>query len=109
MPKPAAVFTALSDPTRRGILESLQNGGQPAGKIAGLFHVSWPAISRHLRILKAAGLVWETRDGRTRYYELNPAALQPALTWLAQFRPNQTRQVSSSAPGPSLIGREYTS
>jgi DNA-binding transcriptional ArsR family regulator len=109
MAKPSPVFAAVADPTRRAILEGLRPGGQTAGKIASLFDISWPAISRHLRVLKAAGLVWETRDGRTRYYELNHDALRPALTWLAQFRVSPVQLVGSPATGPSLVGREYTS
>ena len=108
MAKPNPVFLALADPTRRIILEALRQRGQTAGSIASLFEVSWPAISRHLRVLKSAGLIWETRDGRTRHYELNPDALRPALTWLTQFRTDAVRTVSTS-PGPGLIGREYTS
>lgn len=109
MAKPDPVFAALADPTRRSILEGLGPGGQTAGKIAALFDVSWPAISRHLRILKAAGLVWETRDGRIRYYELNHDALRPVLAWLSQFRRDQSQPVLNPVPGPSLVGREYTS
>jgi DNA-binding transcriptional ArsR family regulator len=109
MTKPSSIFAALADPTRRTILEALRQGGQPAGSIAALFDVSWPAISRHLRVLKSAGLVWETRDGRTRYYELNQDALRPALTWLTPFRAEPVRSVSTPAAGPSLVGREYTS
>ena len=108
MAKSNPVFVALADPTRRTILEALRQRGQTAGSIASLFEVSWPAISRHLRVLKSAGLVWETRDGRTRYYELNPDALRPILTWLTQFRTDPARSVSVP-PGPGLIGREYTS
>ena len=108
MAKPNPVFLALADPTRRIILEALRQRGLTAGSIASLFAVSWPAISRHLRVLKSAGLVWETRDGRTRYYELNPDALRPVLTWLTQFRTDPVRTVSIP-PGPGLLGREYTS
>ena len=109
MAPPTLTFGALSDPTRRSIMESLREGGQTAGKIASLFDISWPAVSRHLRILKAAGLVWESRDGRTRYYELNPDSLRPALAWLTQFRTDPGRVFTVAPPGPSQIGREYTS
>jgi DNA-binding transcriptional ArsR family regulator len=108
MAKPNPVFLALADPTRRMILEALRQGGQTAGNIASLFEVSWPAISRHLRVLKSAGLIWETRDGRTRHYELNLDALRPAETWLSQFRTDPVRTLSAS-PGPGSISREYTS
>ena len=108
MAKPNAAFAALADPTRRTILESLRGGGQTAGEIAGQFKVSWPAVSRHLRILKAAGLIWETKDGRSRYYEVNLPALHPVLSWLGQF---QSAPAPRPAPvsGLSSAGREYTS
>jgi DNA-binding transcriptional ArsR family regulator len=106
MAKTASIFAALSDPTRRAILDSLRGGGGTAGHIAGQFRISWPAISRHLRILKAAGLVWETRDGRSRYYEINQQALFPAVNWLDQFR-GPAR--ATTAPAPSSAGREYSS
>ena len=107
MAKPNSTFVALADPTRRRILEILRQGGQTAGNIAAGFDVSWPAISRQLRILKAAGLVWETREGRIRYYELNPEALRSAMAWLTQFRPEPVRALPP--PAPSLVGREYIS
>jgi DNA-binding transcriptional ArsR family regulator len=109
MAPPALIFAALADPTRRAILENLRQGGQTAGKIASLFDISWPAISRHLRILKAASLVWESRDGRSRYYELNPDALRPALTWLTKFRAEPGLIIAVTSPSPSQVGREYTS
>jgi DNA-binding transcriptional ArsR family regulator len=109
MAKPALIFAALADPTRRSILESLRGGGELAGVIAARFDISWPAISRHLRILKSAGLIWETRAGRSRYYEINPQALSPVLAWLGQFRTDPVRQPSLSLPGSSPVGREYTS
>jgi DNA-binding transcriptional ArsR family regulator len=107
MAKVPAVFTALADPTRRAILESLREGGRTAGMIAAQFNVSWPAISRHLRLLRTAGLVWETREGRTRYYEINQQALASALTWLGQFRPDPVRSLPVSPI--SSAGREYIS
>ena len=108
MPKSDFAFAALADPTRRAILESLKSGGQLAGNIAGQFKVSWPAISRHLRVLKSAGLIWETRDGRSRYYEINQQALASVMGWLAQFRTDPVRPPVPVAQ-PSSMGREYTS
>lgn len=109
MAKPNTAFAALADPTRRAILESLKDGGQTAGNIAARFRVSWPAISRHLGILKAAGLIWETRDGRTRYYEINQQALVPVVGWLGQFKPDAVRPPPPPVPLASSVGREYTS
>ena len=65
----ASVFRALADPTRRQILQDLRGGELSAGDIAAGFDVSGPAISRHLAILKAAGLVTERREGNRIYYE----------------------------------------
>ena len=59
-------FSALSDPTRRAVLDLLCQGSQPAGRIAQVFPVSRPAISKHLRLLRRAHLVQERREGRHR-------------------------------------------
>jgi len=81
------VFEALSDPTRRAILELLRTGGtQPAGTIAADFFVSRPAISKHLRILRNAKLVREDRQGRHRFYRLQPEPLRKVDTWLSSYR-----------------------
>src|SRR5450755_223125 len=80
------VFRALADPTRRAILASLRQGGQPAGEIARRFPMSRPAISKHLRLLRGARLVVETRSGRNRLYELNATPLRSIDEWLADYR-----------------------
>ena len=66
----AGVFRALADPTRRQILQDLRAGELAAGVIASGFRISGPSISRHLSILKAAGLVTERRDGNRILYSL---------------------------------------
>ena len=66
----AGVFRALADPTRRQILQDLRAGELAAGEIAGRFTISGPSISRHLSILKAAGLVTERRDANRILYSL---------------------------------------
>ena len=81
-----ATFHALSDPTRRAVLDLLRKGAQPAGQIAQGFPVSRPAISRHLRQLRRARLVVEHRRGRHRYYQLNPEPLKAVDSWLEQYR-----------------------
>lgn len=80
------IFTALSDPTRRAVLDLLRGGSLPAGEIAGAFPVSRPAVSKHLRLLRRARLVNETRSSRHRLYSLNPAPLKAIDTWLNQYR-----------------------
>lgn len=79
-------FAALSDPTRRAMLELLRSGHLPAGEIARAFPVSRPAISRHLRLLRQARLVQERRDGRRRIYRLDPAPLREVDGWLCGYR-----------------------
>jgi DNA-binding transcriptional ArsR family regulator len=66
----SGVFRALADPTRRQILEDLRAGELTAGEIAGRFTISAPSISRHLGVLKGAGLVRERRDANRIYYSL---------------------------------------
>ena len=79
-------FQALADPTRRAVLDLLRRGSQPAGKIAGAFPVSRPAISKHLRLLRGAHLVREHREGRHRVYQLNPEPLRAVDNWIEQYR-----------------------
>ena len=81
-----AVFSALSDPTRRAVLDLLRGGSMPAGQIAGAFPMSRPAVSKHLRILRRARLVNETRSSRHRLYSLNPVPLKAVDMWLNRYR-----------------------
>src|SRR5690348_15435353 len=81
-----AIFGALADPTRRAVLDLLRVGSLPAGQIAQAFPVSRPAISKHLRLLRRAHLVSETRNSRNRVYSLNAVALKTVDTWLNQYR-----------------------
>lgn len=81
-----AVFDAIADPIRRGILDGLRRGPQNAGEIARWFRVSRPAVSRHLRVLRRATLVREERLGRRRMYRLEPGPLAEIDRWLAAYR-----------------------
>jgi DNA-binding transcriptional ArsR family regulator len=83
---PEATFSALADPTRRAVLDLLRKGRQPAGQIAEAFPISRPAISKHLRLLRKAHLVNEHREGRHRFYHLNPEPLKAVDSWLEQYR-----------------------
>jgi DNA-binding transcriptional ArsR family regulator len=80
------VFAAIADPTRRAILDVLRRREQSAGDIAALFPVSRPAISRHIRVLRRAGLVKERRVRQSRLYSLNPAPLRQVERWLEHYR-----------------------
>jgi DNA-binding transcriptional ArsR family regulator len=66
----SGVFRALADPTRRQILQDLREGELAAGEIVARFTISGPSISRHLTVLKAAGLVTERREANRIYYSL---------------------------------------
>lgn len=81
-----AVFFALSDATRRGLLDRLRGVEASAGALAAGFDVTRPAVSRHLRILREADLVEERRRGRERVYTLTPAKLAIATQWLDAYR-----------------------
>lgn len=83
---PDAAFHVLADPTRRAVLDLLRGGSQAAGEIARRFPVSRPAISKHLRLLRRAGLVREHRRGRHRLYRLDPEPLKAVDRWLEQYR-----------------------
>jgi DNA-binding transcriptional ArsR family regulator len=81
-----AVAQALADPIRREILVMLREAPRTAGAIADAFPVSRPAVSRHLRVLREAGLVQDTASGREREYALALEALAPLEAVLAQLR-----------------------
>ena len=77
---------ALSDPSRREILELLKTGRLSAGEIGENFPVSGAAISKHLSVLKEADLIRDTREGKFIYYELNTSVLEEVMLWLAQLK-----------------------
>jgi DNA-binding transcriptional ArsR family regulator len=76
------VAVAIADPIRRRVLELARDREVPAGELAAEFPVSRPAVSRHLRVLRDAGLVTERRDGRQRLYRAHPEALAELREWL---------------------------
>ena len=73
---------AIADPIRRRVLELVRDREVPAGELAEQFDVSRPAVSRHLRVLREAGLVTERRDGRLRLYKAELAPLAELREWL---------------------------
>ena len=79
------VFTAIADPTRRAILDLLRQGEQPVKQIARPFAMSLPAVSQHLSVLYEAGLVTQRREGRQRYYRLNPEPLKQVSDWVNHY------------------------
>jgi len=78
-------LAALVDPTRRQIFERLRNGPLPVGHVAAGLPVTRPAVSQHLKVLKAAGLVRARADGTRRVYAIDPQGLGPMRVWLDQF------------------------
>lgn len=76
---------AISDPIRRRVLELVRDDELPAGELAAHFDVSRPAVSRHLRVLRDAGLVRERRAGRLRLYRADPAPLEELRDWLDEY------------------------
>jgi len=99
VPRPAAtedVFRAVADPTRRAIIESLGRHSElTVGALAQAVGQSVPMISRHLAVLRATHLVEERRDGRHRYYHLNPAPLQDLHDWAGLFAGFWTERVAN--------------
>ena len=77
---------ALSDPVRREILGLLKNGRMAAGDIAGHFSITDAAISRHLSVLKEAGLIRDTREGKFIFYDLNASVLEEILLWVSALK-----------------------
>ena len=73
---------AISDPIRRRVLELVRDRELPAGDLAAEFDVSRPAVSRHLRVLREAGLLHERRAGRQRLYRADPEPLAELREWL---------------------------
>ena len=79
---PGDPFEALGDPNRREILRLLSDGDKPVQEIAGLMPISRPAVSRHLRLLKQAGMVAERAEGTLRIYHLEQQGLQAVQSYL---------------------------
>ena len=79
------VFSALSDPTRRGILEQLSQGESRVSTLAKPYEVSQPAISKHLRVLERAGLIARTRQGREHHIRVDPRPIEEARGWMAHY------------------------
>jgi DNA-binding transcriptional ArsR family regulator len=81
-PSPAGALDALGDPTRRAILELLGGGDRSVRELADALPVSRPAVSRHLRLLREAGLVSNRAEGTRRLYRLDPAGAEAVRTYL---------------------------
>ncbi|HTT12450.1 MAG TPA: metalloregulator ArsR/SmtB family transcription factor [Burkholderiaceae bacterium] len=83
---PDGVFKALADPTRRAIFERLmRNGEQTVGALTDESGVSQPMVSKHLGVLRLAGLVRDRPEGRSVHYRADPSALAPMLEWMKTY------------------------
>ena len=85
-PGPNAAFRAIADPTRREILGLLRGGDRTGGEITVNFKTSRPAISKHLRVLRSAGLVLTRKDGTARVCRLNAKPLRAVSNWLREYQ-----------------------
>jgi DNA-binding transcriptional ArsR family regulator len=81
-----AALRALADPSRRTVLERLSRGPVTAGELAALLPIARPGVSRHLRVLREAGLVEVRQDAQRRVYSLRPEPLAEIDEWLDRYR-----------------------
>lgn len=77
---------AMSDKTRREILNLLKNGDMTAGDIAAQFSMTQATVSHHLSVLKDGGLVTDRRDGKYIFYELNTSVIEEIMSWLIELK-----------------------
>ncbi len=82
----AVSFEVLVEPRRRQVLELLRRGERPVGDLVAALDLSQPAVSKHLRILREAGMVAVRVDGQRRLYRIRPEGLRPLDSWLRPYR-----------------------
>ena len=88
-------FAVLAEPTRRSILDLLRDGELPVGALVTRLRLSQPAVSKHLRVLREAGLVDVRSDAQRRLYRLRPEPLAEVDAWLAPYRRLWTRSLDA--------------
>jgi DNA-binding transcriptional ArsR family regulator len=89
------VFQALTDPTRRAVLDRLTRGPAPVSELARPFKMALPSFTQHLDVLEASGLVRSKKVGRVRTYSLAPQPLKAAEHWLAARRAQWERRLDA--------------
>ncbi len=89
------MFEVLAEPNRRRILEQLREGERTVNDMVARMEISQPAVSRHLKVLREAGLVTARVDAQRRYYRLQPEPLAEIEEWLATFRPFWTDKLDA--------------
>ena len=82
----ATTFELVAEPTRRHILDLLRERARPVGELVKLVGLSQPGVSKHLRLLREAGLVRVRQDGQRRWYEVDPEPLAELDAWLEPYR-----------------------
>ena len=80
------MFDVLAEPTRRRILDQLRDRPHTVGELVATLSISQPSISKHLRVLRDAGVVDARKDAQRRVYELRPEALAEVLVWVEPYR-----------------------
>ncbi|SFV34717.1 DNA-binding transcriptional regulator, ArsR family [Devosia crocina] len=100
---PISLYSALADATRYRILEILRDGPKPVHVLTEGFSISRPAISRHLRVLKTAGLVAEVKKGRENLYAFKPAKLEAARSFIDLLALREPQAVKAK-PVPKTVG-----
>lgn len=113
------VFAVIAESTRRGILTSLRTGDKAVGELVEEMGVSQPTVSKHLKVLREAGLVSMRAEGQKRYYALEPGPLATVATWLAWFdvapsggaaAPASSNGASAEQPAvPTAVAADYVS
>jgi DNA-binding transcriptional ArsR family regulator len=86
IPRMATTFEVLAEPRRREILDLLRAGERPVGELVDALSLSQPAVSKHLKVLRDAGLVEVRHDAQRRWYRLRPGPLAEVDAWLAPYR-----------------------
>jgi DNA-binding transcriptional ArsR family regulator len=99
-----ATLQALADPRRRAILALVRDRELPAGEIAARFDVTRPAVSQHLGVLRAAGLLTERRAGTRRLYRARPAGAAELRAWLEAFWDDEPAQLRDAAESEERHG-----
>ena len=95
MPAASATFEVLADPTRRRLLDELRDRERSVGDLVDRVGMSQPGVSRHLRILRDAGLVAVRPDGQRRLYRVRPEPLAEIDDWLAPYRQYWTAKLDA--------------
>ena len=95
MPTEMAVLDVIAEPTRRRILDAVREGERSVGELVEQVGMHQPGVSRHLKVLRDAGLVEVRRDAQRRLYRLRPEPLMELDTWLEPYRAEWTAKLDS--------------